>query len=559
MPRSRPDANLRAEEDPSLATRGETSWTRPSLALLVLAFALVIAGSAALWFATVDDAFIYYRCAQHLAAGDGPTFNPGERIETFSSMLWTALLAGGIRLGWDPEMLSKLLGLLSALGLIALVARAAVRSAVRPAIAGTTVVALACVPTLHYSSVFGLETAFFALAVALASLVPALGLGFRAETALLAIGLFATITGRPEGVLVAGLVSFVALREQRAQRWGHAIGWSLGLSIIAARLVYFHTLLPAPFLAKPTPWRGALLNGVEGLAFTVARQGYLLLDGLFAIGGGVVALLALRGVLTRSTDLPSAQPAAIRSARAAVLAMLLVLLYASKDWMLGARFALPCAAPLFYLAALQAEELAGAWWSTSQRRLALAAACFVLACLFGLGTTFGVLRDLRRGYRNPALVGSRYVEMGRWLHDHAHPDDRVLAYEIGGIGYASDLTVIDHRGLATEAVARIIERAGRYSDVRLGRDERAMRELAATCVALRPAWCFVRVNAEVFARSEVGSPLLPADAIAPIQQTLVELLGSEFRIAQRFPLRDDGTGEGYLLLHRTPSTLDQPR
>ncbi|MBN97985.1 MAG: hypothetical protein CME16_01875, partial [Gemmatimonadetes bacterium] len=39
-----------------------------------------------------DDAFITLRYAQNLASGDGLVFNLGERVEGFTSPLWTLLL-----------------------------------------------------------------------------------------------------------------------------------------------------------------------------------------------------------------------------------------------------------------------------------------------------------------------------------------------------------------------------------------------------------------------------------------------------------------------------------
>ena len=49
-----------------------------------------------------DDAFISLRYAANLLAGHGLVFNPGERVEGFTSPLWTLLLAGFGACGFDP-------------------------------------------------------------------------------------------------------------------------------------------------------------------------------------------------------------------------------------------------------------------------------------------------------------------------------------------------------------------------------------------------------------------------------------------------------------------------
>jgi arabinofuranosyltransferase len=59
-----------------------------------------------------DDAFISFRYAQHLARGQGPTWNVGEPpIQGFSNLLWTLAIAAAMRAGADPVATSYVLGL----------------------------------------------------------------------------------------------------------------------------------------------------------------------------------------------------------------------------------------------------------------------------------------------------------------------------------------------------------------------------------------------------------------------------------------------------------------
>ncbi len=60
-----------------------------------------------------DDAFISFRYAENLVRGEGLVFNPGERVAGFTNLLWTILIAFGIRVGFDPIGFSWALGLLS--------------------------------------------------------------------------------------------------------------------------------------------------------------------------------------------------------------------------------------------------------------------------------------------------------------------------------------------------------------------------------------------------------------------------------------------------------------
>jgi len=78
-----PAPGARAPRRP--AGRGELLLALlPALVLLVLAWELRWIG---------EDGFIYLRVLDNLLAGDGPVFNPGERVEAYTGPAWLALLA----------------------------------------------------------------------------------------------------------------------------------------------------------------------------------------------------------------------------------------------------------------------------------------------------------------------------------------------------------------------------------------------------------------------------------------------------------------------------------
>jgi hypothetical protein len=60
----------------------------------------------------VDDMFIYLRYAENLAAGDGLTYNTGEKVEGFSGPLWVALLSIGAWAGVGGVSFAKLVAIL---------------------------------------------------------------------------------------------------------------------------------------------------------------------------------------------------------------------------------------------------------------------------------------------------------------------------------------------------------------------------------------------------------------------------------------------------------------
>ena len=72
------------------------------------------------WLA--DDSFVSFRYAWNLVHGHGLVYNAGERVEGYSNLLWTLLMAGGLTLGVAPEVASKALGILCWLLLVGFLA-----------------------------------------------------------------------------------------------------------------------------------------------------------------------------------------------------------------------------------------------------------------------------------------------------------------------------------------------------------------------------------------------------------------------------------------------------
>jgi len=228
----------------------------------VLLISSLLLGAGALWDASrqtwlCDDAFISFRYAHHLVAGEGLVFNPGERVEGYTNFLWTLLLAAAEALGVAPEASSVLLGLLAFTGLLVLVARTSTAIArdhgrelpwVSVALAGLAL-------HLHHRlfATSGLETGLFTLLVTATVVAAVEARGPRSWGVVGLLGSLATLT-RPEGALVYGLSSLAALAGARPRRRHLLAAWAPGVLLLlpwaAWKLVYYGDLLPNTFYAK---------------------------------------------------------------------------------------------------------------------------------------------------------------------------------------------------------------------------------------------------------------------------------------------------------------------
>jgi hypothetical protein len=171
---------------------------------------------------TLDDAYITFRYARHLAQGYGlGAWNrTGEHVEGYSSLLWTLLLGGAAWLGEDVRIASKIFGTAAALIVIAVLFR---RRDDRPAVLTGVFLALYLPFTFYAAS--GMEAVAFTSLVTLALVGPA---QWQPGVAPLLIAM------RPEGALVAA-VDVLALAWRRERwRWVAATAIAGGLTLMAA-------------------------------------------------------------------------------------------------------------------------------------------------------------------------------------------------------------------------------------------------------------------------------------------------------------------------------------
>src|SRR5215831_15767966 len=143
---------------------------REVIVLAAVAMTILAAVTVLLSRLTLDDAYITFRYARHLAEGYGlgAWNHTGEHVEGYSSLLWTLLIAGTGRLGADVQVAAKVFGAAAAV-LVMLVLFT--RRDDPPAVLTGIFLAL-YVPFLLYSA-SGMEAVAFTSLVTLALVGPA--------------------------------------------------------------------------------------------------------------------------------------------------------------------------------------------------------------------------------------------------------------------------------------------------------------------------------------------------------------------------------------------------
>lgn len=441
-----------------------------------LALPLLLGAALALWFFssfTLDDPWISFRYAWQLAHGHGLVFNAGEHVEGYTNFLWTVLMAGVTKVGGDPLLWAKLIGLALHLATIAAVwwccrrllhGIGGVSDGAVIVISGLAAATYAASWFVAVWSIGALETPLFT-----ALLVFALVAVLQCRIATAAALLFLAAITRPEGLVffVVFVAALAVARDRPRGTWPRAL---LPFAIPYAafelwRIWYYHALLPNTYYDKTG---GTLVHNLDAgfgyvgafaqSLFGRASAGSSSIDrlaGVLVVACAVVLMLRVR----RSRQL------AISLAAAWVGIGLVDVAWEGGDWMPGFRFIVPLVP---FMVILLWTGFGTAWPAMARRlhpgRPARAAAALAVACLGCVAAT-SVAQAHTVEWQLPWLRpittsrdlagGGPYQSVARWVSAHVPRGSLVAIEEAGKIPYLNEnVRFLDLFGLTDTHLAR---------------------------------------------------------------------------------------------------------
>ncbi|MUH52588.1 MAG: hypothetical protein F2789_15425, partial [Actinobacteria bacterium] len=390
----------------------------------------------------VDDTFISLRASFHLIHGDGPVFNLHERVEAFSNLLWTVLMALPIGLGLSPAYAAAYGGIALGIGATTRAAHHTARHGGSPTIALGLV---ALCPSFWSMTAIGLEGGLYALL-----LVEVYGALLDRRTMRLGILGGLLFMTRVESILllvpVLAVLAFVddprdrSAEPTRASMLRTAGPWA-GIAIVVtlARLAYFGDVVPNSVRAK-----SSALSDVTALVDNLGPGLRYLRGSLPAIGA--VLVLPLVGVARRRTLAATFGVAAFAVAAA-------VAVRNGGDWMSHFRLLTPYVPLLASSSGIVAATL---WRSRTTLRPAVQriTTAALVAALTGLCAT----ALAHNHWASPTLAIKLPYQENRdlavALRDHLVPGDIVTVEALGYFSYyAPDAYVHDFLGLADRHIA----------------------------------------------------------------------------------------------------------
>lgn len=548
---------LRPDARP-LERQRSVTWTRDfvglgavgALSTILVAFFLLqaqrLVGTVGM---PLDDAWIHYRIAEHLAMGDGFSYNPGVPTSASTSPLWTVLLAIAYRATGQFIAPSIAIGVIFyiaanfAVYFLALALkpdrRIAVVAALLTAVAGRWV----------WSSLSGMETTLFtALALwGILLLVEHDRSGRRSWAIGGAALLILAAQARPEGFLLLGLAMGEALlgvardtsdlplgaRVRRLLKSRFTI-LALALLIgIGLRLAYTLSTgggaLGNTFSAQSLPQGGSGYTGPRWLpdiwywrsAIQSLRTDAYLVGLLIPLG---MLLVGRLGWQRRAAQAPAVL------CLVWFVALPLFNAFVAPNLRHHERYLMPLIpiAMLFgaFGIGLILEQLgADRWHLRARGGLGAMAATGLFLVLVGacLGDA---LLDTRRwstqyagDVRNIERIN---VAMGEMVRDMTPPDAYVALNDIGAITVISDRRILDTVGIAEPAILPRLARQGRQGVFEY------LQEKRPGYLVVWPEW-----YPELVARTDIFTPIGSVKVDDPITATRAPMLGGREMVLYR--------------------------
>jgi len=402
--------------------------------------------SAQIFSYTIDDAYITFRYSKNLAAGFGPTYNPGlPPVEGYTTFLWMLLMALPHILGLNVATFAKILGILLTCGTFLLVSlltfnltgKFPLNARLFFSAFATYILALLPITAVHATA--GMETSLFIFLVGLLVYMVTRGIldGSRLLLWSPLVGLATGMT-RPEGNAIGLLLLAFGWFFSKAETRKKLIWFSLGLYIIPGavyflwRYLYYDLILPLPFYMKVLHGSGIFggANEVGSYLLTLLPSiSVLLLVGLLRLRKEYLAIL-----------IP-------------VVFLLVFYLFPVHAMGFNWRFVYPATPFISILVALGGITVFSLLRDQIQSSRPWEP--FFLLGLFLIG--FGNLGGLDNMIRTQNFYGSgisAYKTFGILLSEYNNQHEMTLAIgDAGTIPYYSDWQVIDLFGLNSKEVA----------------------------------------------------------------------------------------------------------
>ncbi|MEW6104366.1 MAG: hypothetical protein AB1630_11235 [bacterium] len=381
-------------------------------------------------FFMIDDAFTSFRYAKNLVEGKGFVYNPGERVEGYTNFLWTLIIAIFMKLGFQPERLSQVLGIIFAGLSIFLVFLIGCLLSPKNRLFNLITCLFLCANSCFACwADGGLEGPFFTFLILLA--IYRYFLEIQNKKVYLSPILFgiSSLT-RPEGILFFGITfihQIVLFFKNKISLKNLFLSIAFFLSIFAPyylwRYAYYGFPLPNTFYAKVGEGISQYLRGVKYIKdFLIEFSGWIFLAIPFVFKRFNTNYLYFLLI---------------------TFSYLLYIIYIGGDSLSMYRFLVPIL-PFLYL--LFQEGLKSFTELFSEKK-AIAIVFIILAIGIPLTTKKSFSGNSYNALSSQSTLTQNWSFVGKWMKDNISKNASIALSPAGAIPYYSGLYSIDMLGL----------------------------------------------------------------------------------------------------------------
>jgi hypothetical protein len=426
----------------------------------------------------LDDSWIHQTYARNLAYTGQWAFMPGLPSAASTSPLYTVLLAVGYKIGVPYVFWTHFLGVAALASTAMLGARMAERLLPHRQYVGL-MTGFALILTWHliWAAASGMETmlfGMFTLALMWLSWRELDPRSRKSQHILLRGGLFGVISSltvltRPEGILLAGLISLMMVVGRPQSSWQGVIRWAVGAAVAFVIVISPYLLLNLRLTGGLLPNTAAAKQAEYAPLLQLSYFNRLMKMTIPIIAGGQVLLIPALGYFLWSIRRYNRQ--ALFFTVPLLWAVELIALYAARlpaDYQHG-RYVIPALPSLVLLGAVGLVDMvvhaqSNLMARVLSRTLALSTLLAFLFFAFNLGLS---------QYRvDVAIIEEEMVAAAQWIARNVPTDELLAVHDIGAVGYFAPRPILDLAGLVSPEVIPLFYQPERLWDLLRLRDVR---------------------------------------------------------------------------------------
>jgi hypothetical protein len=403
---------------------------------------------------TIDDAYICFRYARNFAHGYGLVYNIDERVEGYSNFLWTLIIGILIKLGLDPLLSAKVLGiLLNSINVYLtyfLFKKCTItQGIIENNITHNSIISaflVATYPPFIVSSIHGLETSLFTFFLLVSTIFFVKSILTPYFQLLTSISLSFLCLTRHDGILffffscIYYLIQNSIIKEEKEKekvRHSFKTIFSFILPFVLIygsyyilRSIYYSDIFPNTFYAK------------SGGTFSLAIRGLQYISWFLKTLGGYLFIILCFPVIFEFS-----QKFILKIFFSIILIRMLFHIYAGGSWGIEPfRFLIPIV-PFVYIIFVEGIE-------RIKKSLNLSPLFIYIAVILLFANNISFIQELKYVQYGNGLKNA-HIPLGKWFYENTPINTKIGIDDAGAIAYYSQRYCIDMLGICDKHIGKL--------------------------------------------------------------------------------------------------------